>query len=253
MLTLLTTRAALAASPPPAVAPSADAGRRVYRAHCAACHGVLGDGQGPAARDLPSTPPPRDFRMAQFKWRSTPTGELPTDDDLLRTISRGVDGTWMPGWSGWLSERDMRNVIAYLKTFSEFWDIDEPAKPYPIGQPPPPTEAVITRGREIYERLRCAKCHGESGRGDGPAAASLEDYRRRPILAFDFTHGMYRGGSAPRDLYRTLMTGLTGTPMPAFDDVVEPVDRWALVHYTLSLNRPRGWLGWLFDPLEETR
>ncbi len=55
--------------------------RRVYEVNCAACHGVESDGNGPAARMFVTRP--RDFRSGIFKFRSTPSGSLPTDEDLF--------------------------------------------------------------------------------------------------------------------------------------------------------------------------
>src|SRR3984893_10120570 len=51
-----------------------------YRRYCVGCHGELGDGNGENFPWL--DPKPRDFTLGVFKWRSTPTGTLPTDEDL---------------------------------------------------------------------------------------------------------------------------------------------------------------------------
>ena len=45
---------------------------------------------------------PRDFRTGLFKFRSTPSGSLPTDDDLLRTVTQGVR------WTGMIGRADLR-------------------------------------------------------------------------------------------------------------------------------------------------
>src|SRR6202043_4112949 len=68
-----------------------------YRRYCAGCHGELGDGNGENAAWL--DPKPRDFTTATFKCRSTPTGMLPTDEDLFDTIGRGVTNSNMPIWN----------------------------------------------------------------------------------------------------------------------------------------------------------
>jgi cytochrome c553 len=65
-----------------------------YRCYCAGCHGNLGDGEGENAIWL--DPKPRNFTLAQFKCRSTPTGSLPTDADLYDTVGRGVQSSNMP-------------------------------------------------------------------------------------------------------------------------------------------------------------
>ncbi len=72
-----------------------DRGEIVYTQNCVGCHGVKGDGNGPSAAFLTSQRP-RNFTFGVFKFKHT-DGPLPTDADLLRTITRGVRGTAMPG------------------------------------------------------------------------------------------------------------------------------------------------------------
>src|ERR1700694_3219382 len=69
-------------------------GKVVYERYCVSCHGENGDGRGEAADAI--FPKPRDFRQGMFKWRSTPSGALPTVADLEKTIEDGVYGTHMP-------------------------------------------------------------------------------------------------------------------------------------------------------------
>ena len=188
----------------------------LYRDACSACHGPLGNGQGKGARLLGETQP-RDFTAGVFKFRTTPTGSLPTDEDLFRTISRGVPGTWMPEWEGLLSEDQRWALIRYIKGFSEFFSFEEPDPPVRI---PPEREVslqVISEGHMVYVALKCAQCHGPLGLGDGPSADELTDDWDRKIRPYDFTRGGYRSGATPSDIYRTLATGLSGTPMPAFE------------------------------------
>ena len=90
-------------------------GLDLYTAQCAVCHGTRGDGSGMAAHMLRVQP--RDFRRGLFKFRSTPSGSLPTDDDLLRTVTEGVRWTGMVGRPD-LWEGDRRAVVQYLETFS---------------------------------------------------------------------------------------------------------------------------------------
>src|SRR5262245_37399006 len=78
--------------------PAGDGGRgkQLSEAKCALCHGASGKGDGPAAERL--LPRPRDFTAGKFKIRSTASGQLPTDDDLVRVIRDGMPGTSMPAW-----------------------------------------------------------------------------------------------------------------------------------------------------------
>src|SRR6266545_1927717 len=64
------------------------AGKTVYVKWCAGCHGDNGAGDGAGARRM--IPPPRDFTAGLYQIRSTASGELPTDADLLRAIDAGV-------------------------------------------------------------------------------------------------------------------------------------------------------------------
>src|SRR4029450_14158077 len=77
-------------------------GKQLYDANCIQCHGSQGKGDGYGAPFL--VPPPRDLTAGQFKFRTTSSGLLPTDEDLFRTISRGANGTGMPPCNDLLSE-----------------------------------------------------------------------------------------------------------------------------------------------------
>jgi cytochrome c oxidase cbb3-type subunit 2 len=224
-------------------------GERVYRKACAPCHGTEGDGTGPQARWL--DPLPRDFTLGTFKFRSTMSGAIPTDEDLRRTVDRGVPGTAMPSWMHLLSVRERDAVVATLKTFSDWFDDgvypeDIVVTEEDLASPPPPTEEMLVAGREVYARMECAKCHGEDGRGnpDNP----LEDDYGRPIVAFDFTTGTYKGGISPQDVYRSFTTGLDSTPMPSYADSLDETERWQLVYYCLALSRRATLRDWLLDP-----
>lgn len=210
-------------------------GRRVYTRYCIGCHGEKGDGNGPAAKMLVT--PPRDFTVGQFKFRITPTGTLPTDEDLFRTITRGVPRSSMPSWA-LLPERQRLAVIQYIKTFSERWKEEKPGTPIAISEVPEyvGTPESIAKGKQIYKDVKCWECHGEEGKGDGPAAPTLKDDFGRPIKAFNFTLGVLKGGPTIKDIYRTFTTGLDGTPMPSFADALpKDEDRWHLVSYILQL------------------
>ena len=212
-------------------------GRESYNIYCSGCHGVDGDGKGPAAEFL--DPRPRDFREAVYKFRTTPSGALPTDADLHRTLSQGVLGTSMPSWY-LIPENTKLAMIEYLKTFSDAWKEDwnyEPAIAVPGAPDFMGDDDSIERGLELYAQMKCAECHGQTGKGDGPASATLVDDWGVPIVAFDFSSGSLKGGTTAEDVYRTFSTGLNGTPMPSYGDILSPEDRWHLVSYILSLRQ----------------
>jgi cytochrome c oxidase cbb3-type subunit I/II len=219
-------------------------GREVYERRCVGCHGVNGDGNGPAATCL-YRQRPRNFTLGVFKFRSTKE-PLPTDGDLLRTITRGVRGTAMPAWYE-LPLTDRLAVIQYIK-YELAVDRSDPKKPYAyfveeppgpllyIGKPPVPSAALVAHGKEVWQQAKCWECHGDSGKGDGDKAAGLKDDFGFPIRPTDLTRGQFKSGPAVEDIFRTLSTGLSGTPMPSFRDSFSDEDRWALAYYVLSLS-----------------
>ena len=216
------------------------AGKFIYTRACANCHGDHGKGDGVAAPLL--DPRPRDFTRGLFKFRATPSGKIPTIDDLARTVTHGLTGTAMGQWSE-LSAKDRRAVLLYVQTFSERFKT-ETAVPIKIPPEPPLTMGSVKRGEKWYTEIECNKCHGTEGRGDGPSAAELkDDWDKRPIRTADLTQGhRFKRGSTPQDIYLTIFTGLTGTPMPSVADTLENAEaEWDLVHYVywLSQGKPR--------------
>jgi cbb3-type cytochrome c oxidase subunit II len=214
---------------------SVENGKMVYLRRCAGCHGEKGDGKGEASNFFAIKP--RDFTSGTYKFRSTPSGSLPLDGDLYRTVSAGIRGTAMPAWYV-LSEQERWDVINYIKSFYPDFKTTPPEQPIFIPQPPSPTEEMVKKGRRVFEELKCWECHGSEGRGDGEKANTLKDDWDNPIKPTDFTKGIFKSGSRPEDLYRTIMTGLNGTPMPSYIDSIQAMneDPWALVYYILSLS-----------------
>ena len=210
------------------------AGKVVYDKYCGQCHGDEGDGNGHAT--LRVKPKPRDFTSGKYKFRTTPNGLLPTDDDLRRAIENGLPYTSMPGWPN-LSNAEVQNVIYYIKAFSpDFENPDRYGEPIDIPRPLESDEESVARGRVVYEEQGCASCHGEVGRGDGASAPTLEDDAGDRIKVADLTQRWtYRGGPTKEDIYRTFSTGLNGTPMPSYADSLEVEDRQHLVNYVYSL------------------
>lgn len=207
-------------------------GRRVFEQNCAICHGLRGDGRGMAGMMVRTKP--RDFRPGIFKFRSTPTGSLPTDEDLFETISQGLRGTGMIA-QGDLPEAERWALVEYLKTLSERFQTEKPQSPIRIPEAPPQTPELIATGREIYQKAECFKCHGTEGRGDGPSATDQKDDWGYPIRTADLTRPLKRG-STPEATYKTLVTGLNGTPMPSYEGALTDEEFWALSFYVASLN-----------------
>jgi mono/diheme cytochrome c family protein len=228
-------------------------GEKIYLENCAACHGERGDGKGPEANRLKTKP--RDFTTGNYKFRSTPSGSLPLDRDIFRTISRGVRATSMLAQLH-LSENERWAVTEYLKTFSNRFKTEKPLDRIAIPAVPSPSRDLITVGKRMYTESGCSQCHGAEGKGNATSANELKDQSGNPIVATDLTLKPFKSGSDPEDLYRTLSTGLNGTPMPTYEDVLTPKERWALVFYILSTatqERPRGMMGLIGEEVEGMR
>jgi mono/diheme cytochrome c family protein len=218
---------------------SADA-KTDYRRFCVGCHGEYGDANGENAVWL--DPKPRDFTIATFKCRSTLTGTLPTDEDIYNSIGRGFTNSNMPIWNT-LSKQQRANLVAYIKIFSPRWEKEKAGTPISIPPEPPVTIESISHGQALFAKLECWKCHGTHGEGDGPSASTLTDSKDNPIRPYNFALGKndsrFKCGSTNQDIYKIFMTGVDGTPMPSFADVIQPNDAWDLVHFlrTLQVHR----------------
>jgi len=216
-----------------------ESGKNVYLKNCAQCHGEKGDGEGYATPHL--YPRPRDFTTGRFKVRTTPSGALPTHQDLVNIIRRGMPYTSMPAWPD-LADQDVSDLAYFIKTFSADFATPE-SVPQPVELPGAPsvTNESIELGKKLYVETGCVKCHGNLGRGDGPSAPTLMDDFGQPIRAADLTQSWtFRGGSSREDIFRTMTTGLNGAPMPSFADSLPTDQRWAITDYIASLSGSNG-------------
>ncbi len=222
-----------------------DEGELIYFRRCSFCHGLLGDGEGPAAEFM--DPRPRDFTLGTFKFRTTQSGELPLDVDLFRTVSRGLPGTGMQAFDSdliknGLSEAERWAVIAYIQTFApEFEDEElDPAKTGKVVSLPADRPAygpeLVAKGKAVFERAKCWECHGKQGRGNGQKAFDRKDDWGFPIRIRNVTHPWkIKGGANVEDIYMRFSTGINGTPMPSFVKALSEEDRWYLANFIKSL------------------
>jgi mono/diheme cytochrome c family protein len=219
------------------------AGKAPYDKWCAGCHGVEGDGQGPAAAWM--LPRPRDFTRAQYQIKTTQAEALASDADILRMIDDGMPGTAMPGWRDQLSRRERDALVEYLKGFSPFFAGQASPEPLSIGRAPRASPGALAEGRRLYDQIECWQCHGRAGRADGPSVPELEDDRGDPIRPADLTQSwLFNGGGSVEDIFTRLMTGLDGTPMPSQSDLIDggvitEDELWQVALYVRSLSPDR--------------
>jgi mono/diheme cytochrome c family protein len=216
-----------------------ESGQKLYAKYCSQCHGEKGDGEGYATPHL--YPRPRNFTTGKYKVRTTPTGALPTHQDLVNIIRRGMPYTSMPAWPTF-TDQEVSDLAYYVTSFSpDFSNRDNVPKPVELPGAPNATNESIEAGKKLYEETGCVKCHGTLGRGDGPSAPGMLDDFGQPIRPADLAQSWtFRGGSSREDIFRTMSTGFNGTPMPGFADALTPEQRWAITDFIVSLSGPTG-------------
>jgi mono/diheme cytochrome c family protein len=216
-----------------------EAGKQLYSRYCAQCHGDKGDGEGYASPHL--QPRPRNFTLGKYKVRTTPNGALPTHQDLVNIIRRGMPYTSMPAWPD-LTDDEVSNLAYFITTFSpDFANPESAPKPVELPSAPRSTDETIAAGKKLYEDTGCVRCHGAVGRGDGSSAPTLKDDWGQPIRAANLAQSWtFRAGSSREDIFRTMSTGFNGTPMPSFSDSLSVEQRWAITDYIASLSPSNG-------------
>jgi DMSO reductase family type II enzyme heme b subunit len=131
-------------------------------------------------------------------------------------------------------------VVQYIKTFSDRFDKEGQPDGLKIGDVPAATATTYAEGERLYEEMRCFLCHGKEGRGDGPITTTLVYEWGFPFRARNLTKGWtFKRGNAPADIYRTIFTGLNGTPMGSYAGHLSEEERWSMAHYVASLSRDR--------------
>jgi cytochrome c oxidase cbb3-type subunit I/II len=214
-------------------------GKEAYKNRCSGCHGDKGDGLGPAAAML--IPKPRDFTSGIYKFRSSALGTLPSDQDLMRTLSKGIPHSSMPAFAD-VPEQERFSIVQYIKTFSPAWEAKENFGVEVQGAPYPEEDfkdykkfiSRAQKGRKLFVES-CVLCHGTVGLGDGEGGADLTDDWGQPIRPANLTHVTIKSGKSVKDIYRTLLVGVNGTPMSSYKDVYSDDALWDLSAYVLYL------------------
>jgi mono/diheme cytochrome c family protein len=223
-----------AAASPGAASPQDHPAWPNYAKYCSQCHGDAGDGRGVAAAYM--LPAPRDFTRGAYQIRTTPTGSLPTDDDIARIIRQGMPATAMPAFPN-LRRREIANLVDLLKSFAPRFELEEPDPPIDMPRDPGFDRDNVEAARALYVEAGCAICHGAQGRGDGGSAPTLRDDWGQFVRAADLTRPWtFNGGPTRRDIYRSLATGLNGTPMAGFAGALSDDQLWQLVDFITAMS-----------------
>lgn len=209
-------------------------GKKVYRKYCVGCHGEKGDGKGIAAKNLIIKP--RDFTLGVFKFKSTQQGSLPTDNDLKKVISNGLQTSSMPNFR-LMPDDEKEKLVAYLKSFTERWKKEQPENKFSEIRVPDfvGTADSVKKGEELYT-ARCQMCHGTKESRPNVRfflrwnAGECQDITRPA----DFKYGLIKRGQKVEDIYISITAGLEGTPMLSFANLLSDNDRWHLTSYILN-------------------
>lgn len=241
-------------------------GKQVYIEYCMACHGMKGDGNGPAAKG--SNPPPRNFTQGLYKFGLVKDGGLPTDADFKRIIQKGLHGTAMFKWD--ISDEQTFAVTQYIKTFApQVWENKETEAGTPMKFTKDPfglarKAYAINLGQEVYHVVaNCQSCHRAYAskvdmnkfniKHNGEKFDEFEDDiyqsklqdsdyyfhddqdRTAKFLPPDFTYNLPRSAQTEEELYKRIKAGVTGTTMASWDGSLEEDQIWAIAYYIRSL------------------
>lgn len=214
-------------------------GQQAFMNRCSGCHGAAADGNGASSAML--NPKPRNLVAGSFKFHSTPSGVLPTVDDLLKTINQGVIGSSMPSFQE-VPEQEKLAIVMYVRSLRPEFK-DTVGDQIPLNIPVPPKDMFSNKagllvsakkGKAHYTKA-CVLCHGDQGKGDGPSAAELTDADNQPIKPANLRLAYIKSGRTPQDVFKAITVGLDGSPMPGFETLFTETQRWELVAYIYYL------------------
>jgi cytochrome c oxidase cbb3-type subunit I/II len=113
------------------------------------------------------------------------------------------------------------------------------SEPVHVPPEPPVTRTALKEGASLFQ-THCVVCHGKNGKGDGPLAGKINDTWGHPIQPANFhlpagIKGGVKLGHDSRHIFITIMTGVGGDPMPAFQQQLNEQEVWKVTHYVQSL------------------
>ncbi|HEX5689692.1 MAG TPA: c-type cytochrome, partial [Roseiflexaceae bacterium] len=158
------------------------AGRTLYAANCATCHGATGKGDGPGAAGL--NPRPADFGQHMVPGKHT-------DGQVFLWIKNGFPGTAMPAWGPRLSDEQIWQLVIFLRTFGAANAPGNAGPTAAIGAPTAVVPPTITEAREPLPPLVFVR-GGNIWRSDGTDAAPRqltqnppEQFAQNPAISPD--------------------------------------------------------------------
>lgn len=132
------------------------------------------------------------------------------------------------------------DIPDYVENVGNHWQEAAATLTQPLTPEPQLTPERVALGREAFLTKGCSKCHGEDGRGHTKDNIGKDSWGHSTRAA-DLTSGMLHGGQDPIDVYRRILNGINGSPMPGFKSALEsePETIWNLVSYVLSVSNRR--------------
>lgn len=182
----------------PIVPPDLVNGEKLYNQECTQCHGLKGMGDGPQAAQL--SVPVATLGLSDFARQYSPA-------EWYAVVTQGNMEKFMPAFAN-LTDRQRWDVVAYAMSLSA-------------------PDRLVSQGKALYAQ-KCVTCHGQSGNGNGPDAATLS------TSPTDFTDQAFMAQSSSAGLYQVISAGIT-PDMPAYTSTLDDNERWALVAYLRSL------------------
>lgn len=182
--------------PPVSIRPNPAEGAALFAEKCAPCHGATGLGDGPSAAQLPNGAPA--LALPDFARQASPA-------QWYTIVTQGKIEKLMPPFAS-LSDAQRWHVVAYAFSLSL-------------------TPQALARGRDLYQ-ANCARCHGESGQGEGRDAPSQS--KTLPDLSDPAFMASRSAAMLAEAISRHAVS-------PPFSETLSPEDRWALSDYLRSL------------------
>ena len=218
-------------------------GQRIYKDHCAVCHGDKGNSAMWTQSGL--NPPPKDFTASDL-YKQMPR------DRMINSVTHGIPSTAMQSFEKRLSENEIEDVVDYIRLefmFIPGLDVSGVAESDSLQSMetekaahtqlvaanmsevfPGGLTGEIEKGRRFYQ-ANCTSCHGGAGDGKGPRSYFIKPPPR------DFLAAVSQKTFNRPVLFEAISKGKAGTVMPRMGKSVE------------AISRSQMWLNMFFKPL----